>query len=434
MKNRILAIYLPNPPSASSLPDLAGTLLSISPRVGIRPPDMVYADLTPTLHLFSEEEVVKRIRRYAVAIADDLATAGALARLGRSEPTVIPAGGSEEALAPLPIQTLSFLADPLSPPTPKESKAADGLIRLLPLLGIRTLGNFARIPASTIGPRFGAFGVELHRRARGAASSIFRPFEPSLTYREAWEFDEPASFLEPLLFVAKNLLGRLEAQMQKHLQSALQMVLYLETEDSKETEISIPLHRPLRKAPALFEIVRERLSVLTFESPIVSIAIEISLPVRSLGTQFHLFDAHEQQNERLDELLGRLVGKLGPTVVSAATLRERHRPETAWEPAAFEPRKAAFSETAGTLKRPTLVLPSPQPLRIENQNGRAVLHSERERFIVRSFKGPERLKGEWWNEKPLARDYFVAETENGRQLWIFKSLPDQRVFLHGYFD
>jgi protein ImuB len=408
--------------------------------VGIRPPDLLYVDIAPTLHLFGEAEILKRTKAYRRAISDDVATAGVLARAGREEPPVIAEGKSEEALAPFPIGTLSFLANPLSPPTPRESKAAAEMIRILFLLGVKTLGDFARIPASTIGPRFGAFGVELHRRARGAASSIFRPFEPSLTYREAWESEEPVSNVEPLLFVTKNLLARLEAQMQKNLESALQMVLYLETEDSKETEVSIPLHRPLRKAPVLFEIVRERLSALTLDSPVISMAIEISLPVRSRGTQFHLFDAHEQQSERLDELLGRLVGKLGPTVVSAAALRERHRPETAWEAAAFEPRsigdtlKGVPMRKGVLLGRPTLILPSPQPLRLERREGGSILHSERERFVVRGMKGPERLAGEWWSEKPLARDYFVAETKGGEQLWIFQNHPDRQLFLHGYFD
>lgn len=48
--------------------------------------------------------------------------------------------------------------------------------------------------------------------------------------------------------------------------------------------------------------------------------------------------------------------------------------------------------------------------------------------------GPERLEGGWQREAAFARDYFQVETSRGERLWIFRSRPDDRWFLHGWFD
>jgi protein ImuB len=433
MNPRILAIQFPTSPSATSLPELAALLLRISPRIGIRPPDMLYVDVRPTLHLFGGEKgVVDRVRafletkgcRYRLALADDAATAGALARAGRERVTRAEPGTGGAALAPLPIGLLRFLANPLSRPEPEEERTAEDLIRMLPLLGIRTLGGFARLPASTIGSRFGSVGVDLHRRARSEAVTPIDPFEPVKTYRESREFEEPLGSVEPLLFAAKELLHRLEEAMKKDSSSALEMNVRIETETAEETRLAIPLHRPLRREGALLPILRERLSVLSLEAPVVALSIEVTLPVRTRGGQFHLFDAHEERSERLSELLGRLVGKLGPTVVTAASLRERHRPEGAFGETPFEPGPAPEKRERPlpfAPSRPTHLLPAPRPLDLS-------------RLAVAAIAGPERLAGEWWEPAPFARDYFVAETKSGQRLWLFRRLADRKVFLHGYFD
>lgn len=423
---RILALYFPNPPSPESLPELATLLLSLSPRVGIRSSDGIYIDLTPTAHLFpSEPAVIARLETFfqkkgivaRIAIADDLSTA---ALLSRKNPHIIPSGESEKALAPLPIDSLLFLSNPLSLPTPEETKSVTSMIKLFSFLGVSNLGDFARLPSSTITPRFGSFGVDLHRRARGVASLPFRPFEPSVTYREIQALEEPIGMLEPLLFIIKRVLSRLEDQTRKDSSAALKISLFLETEDAQELEIIIPLTRPIRRASGWFGVIREKLSRLEIPAPLISLTIEISIPIRVRGMQFHLFDAAEKQQEPLDELLGRLIAGLGPTVVSAASLRERHRPEKSWEGIPFDP--LAKQEKATELSffpRPTLMVSPPEPLQSQN---------------IVSLQGPERLEGEWWDEGGHARDYFVAQTDGGQLLWIFKDLQKKKLFLHGYFD
>jgi len=234
---------------------------------------------------------------------------------------------------------------------------------------------------------------------------------------------------EPLIFAAKNLLGKLEKRLQKNLHTALEMNLFFETEYCEEIEIRIPLLRPLRREKALLHVIRERIYSLTLSAPLLSFSIEMSLPVRDRGSQFHLFDAGVE-----------LIGGLGPTMISAAVLRERYRPERSWEPAPFEPFQHSKKETLSqkSFFRPTHLLPSPKPLQMKQKKDCLVLHSQKEHYEIISMKGPERIVGEWWDGGGHSRDYFCAETKEGAQLWIFKPLsktPSNFPFyLHGYFD
>ncbi|MBN9126749.1 MAG: hypothetical protein J0I90_04075 [Nitrosospira sp.] len=52
--------------------------------------------------------------------------------------------------------------------------------------------------------------------------------------------------------------------------------------------------------------------------------------------------------------------------------------------------------------------------------------------------GPERIEAGWWDDAPIARDYFIAENELGQLLWIYRE-PDAamenraRWYLQGFF-
>jgi protein ImuB len=51
--------------------------------------------------------------------------------------------------------------------------------------------------------------------------------------------------------------------------------------------------------------------------------------------------------------------------------------------------------------------------------------------------GPERIEAGWWDEAPIARDYFIAENELGQLLWIYREADpvahSSRWYLQGLF-
>jgi protein ImuB len=91
-----------------------------------------------------------------VGIADSLEVAVLAARLG----VVVPVEKSATFCAPLPIGMLAVEAAIAGDERPQ-------LVDLLVRLGIMTLGDYAALPDTKVGTRFGADGVLAHRLAKG---------------------------------------------------------------------------------------------------------------------------------------------------------------------------------------------------------------------------------------------------------------------------
>ncbi len=105
----------------------------------------------------------------------------------------VPPGRTRAFLAPLPVSVLD----------------SPGLTDLLPRLGIRTLGEFASLPAAEVANRFGTPGVVAHRLARGLGRRPLAPRPPSADLSVGQEFDPPVRLAEPVVFAAKALAERM---------------------------------------------------------------------------------------------------------------------------------------------------------------------------------------------------------------------------------
>src|ERR1022692_4182440 len=110
---------------------------------------------------------------------------------------IVPPGGTPAFLAPRAVTVLG------------EPDLADLLVRL----GIRTLGEFAAVPAAEAGNRFGAHGLLAHRLARGLDPRPLAAGPPPADLSVQIEFDPPAEQSERVVFTAKSLAGRLHAQL-----------------------------------------------------------------------------------------------------------------------------------------------------------------------------------------------------------------------------
>ena len=105
----------------------------------------------------------------------------------------VPPGRTRAFLAPLPVSVLD----------------SPDLADLLPRLGIRTLGEFASLPAAGVANRFGIPGVVAHRLARGLGRRPLAPRPPSADLSVGQEFDPPVRLAEPVVFAAKALAERM---------------------------------------------------------------------------------------------------------------------------------------------------------------------------------------------------------------------------------
>jgi protein ImuB len=119
----------------------------------------------PARYFGGEERLVRRVATAAaevtpveVGVADGLFAADLAARGN----LIIPAGGTADFLAPLPVDVLGH----------------PDLAELLHRLGIRTLGDFAALPEPHVLGRFGADGVACHQVAGGWSGELGRLRQP----------------------------------------------------------------------------------------------------------------------------------------------------------------------------------------------------------------------------------------------------------------
>jgi len=110
---------------------------------------------------------------------------------------VAQAGETPVFLAPRPVRVLG------------EPDLADLLIRL----GIRTLGDFAALPAAEAENRFGPQGLLAHRLASGLDPRPLAARPPSTDLSVQLEFDPPAELAEQVVFAAKSLADELHANL-----------------------------------------------------------------------------------------------------------------------------------------------------------------------------------------------------------------------------
>src|SRR5215472_18080639 len=146
-------------------------------------------------------EAVQRLGfECAVGIADGMFAALLASR------DALTAGPARQVIVPPPVE--AFLA-PRSVTVLGEPELAELLIRL----GIRTLGEFAAIPASEAESRFGPQGLYAHRLASGGDPRPLAARPATADMSVQLEFDPPAESSEQVIFAAKSLAGQMHTKL-----------------------------------------------------------------------------------------------------------------------------------------------------------------------------------------------------------------------------
>jgi len=210
---RVLVVWCPDWPDqgtegARAFEQVVAAVEELCPRVEVLHPGACAIGARGPARYFGGEEVLARKIIDAVAccgfacrvgVADGMFAAQLAARAPRAEI-------SDAALIVAPGETPAFLAS-----QPVGSLEDPELADLLPRLGLRTLGEFAMLPAIEAGNRFGAQGAVAHRLARGLDSRPLVPRPPSADLSVSVEFDPPAGQSEPVVFAAKALAEQMHA-------------------------------------------------------------------------------------------------------------------------------------------------------------------------------------------------------------------------------
>jgi protein ImuB len=368
-----------------------------SPHIEENPPDTVVFDVRGLEPLYGPPAALAREIERRVGVPASIAIApnpDAAIHAARGFPgiTVIERGKESAALAKLPLNLLGG-----SPQTAE----------LLHLWGVRTFGDFAKLPPLGVAARLGEEGLELQRLAAGHGYRQLQELVDPLEFQAETELDYPVELLEPLAFILSSLLTDVCARLKQRslATNELRLLLTLENAPPHETALRLPV--PMLDHKAFLRMLQLDLNGRPPAAPVLKVHLAAE-PVKPRRTQHGLFVPISPEPEKLELTVARvrhLVGpdRVGTPVLSSTLCLRRFRP----------PRYAQ------------VLVVNQHPVRVVSPtvNGRVVM-----------AKGPWRTSGEWWREDAWNRDEWDVALEAGELYRLYQEIDSARWFIEGCYD
>ena len=439
-----------------------------SPMTRVDGTDGVALDATGCAHLFGgETAMLEDMRRRLaglgvtalVAAAPNHAAAHALARHAATADRAVgvEADALEAALATLPVEALRIDA---------------ASARVLRRLGLKTIGQLTALPRPALKKRFSARRRRDPRdetwndylgRSTGASADLLQrldeatglvrvpldPRRPVPPPRIARGLAEPVMDTDAVAAGLRPLVERLMQLLERRGEGARAVRLHGFRTDGGRAATTVRLSRPTRDAAHVMRLALDRLDDWHAEFGFDALAVEAAR-VEPLDPE----QGNGLERERRADLAGlvdRLSSRLGADRVLRAVPRESHVPERslAWLPvreAAPAPTDPPREPHVSTAPRPHRLFDHPEEIGVLHalpEGPPARFSWRRLSFDVARVAGPERIAPEWWREPghARARDYYRAETPDGRGFWLFREGFEgderggrPRWFMHGLFS
>ncbi|WP_446216074.1 DNA polymerase Y family protein [Micromonospora sp. IBHARD004] len=287
----------------------------------VRPGACALAARGPSRYLGGEEAAAERIIEHVaqscavesqVGIADGVFAAGLAARDGR----IVPPGGTPEFLAALPVEALGRPA----------------LVDLLRRLGVRTLGDFAALPAGDVLARFGFDGALVHRLAAGQDHRPLAVRQPPADLTVTADHDEPIDRVDAAAFAARTLAEQLHERLAAYGLACTRLGIEAVTAHGQELH-RVWRHDGLLTAAAIADRVRWQLDGWLSGSTgrggarptrptagIIRLRLVPDGVLAQAGLQPGLWGETGEERERAHRALSRVQGILGPEAVVTAVL------------------------------------------------------------------------------------------------------------------
>jgi len=413
-----LAILNPSPAAERAAADaLLDVAESISPVVEERAPGCVWLDLTGSARFYRpsdaaqnnshdthataatvtvEEslaaELVRRARRVGLEAAVGLAAGKEIARLAAlcGGARVIEAGREREFLDWVPLDLLDLGLN----------ARGDDLELMLKRLGLRRLGELARLDARAVGSR----GAELMRLARGEDSAriAMRPWAE--LFAESLELEYGIETLEPLAFVMRAMLAQLTERLQMRGLVAGDITLALGLADRRRDDRRVAVAAPTIEVRALLTLVTLNLEAAPPPAAVETIRLTIE-PRAARPAQSDMFLPPAPAPDRLEAAIARIAALCGPHRVGHIAPADSYRPE-AMRLGRFAPPPPTPPQAALPVDAPAnhnvaqIVMRTMRPaLEVEVMCSRETPEFLRGANVcarVVSAAGPWRRQGEWW--------------------------------------
>ncbi len=365
--------------------------------------------------------------RYGIARTRFAAFAAALATgEGRAagEGTIVPPGGEREFLAPLPLDVLPMsraLAERVSP------------------LGIRTIGDYAALPATSVERRYGEEGVRLHRLACGIDDPFVPTPPPSDERLVAADLEPPIDGLVELLSAIEKTVAPLFAEMTRRGEGASDVLLVLALEGGGVRTLRLHAAQPTARWEVFERFLRIDLERGGLPARVAAFRLLVAEASKERAESRRLFAGRLRDPAQILIAIGEIQRLYGSSTVLCPAIEDRHRPEARRRFEVFRPRRGAPREPSPTPAESSLPplcrwIDPPESLRVtlEADRLKGLYYRGRLRAAI-ACVGPQRISGEWW-EQAFERDYYDVETSEGGRYRVFRDLENGGWYLQSIVD
>ncbi len=300
-------------------------------------------------------------------------------------------------------------------------------------IGCRTLGELRALPRAGLQRRSSTELLHALDAAYGLKPELYAWLEAPNQFSRRIELNDYVEHTDAVLAVARRLAEQLSGWLIARQLAVRRVVLQLEHERGRHarppTELELALAQPAWQTTHLLNLLREKLSRLSLQAPVIAVALHAPDTVEQPAVSTTLFPepgGTAADHARLLDLLG---ARLGAQRVRHAHPAADHRPEAAncWgnanEPEVRPPVLPML------LDRPFWLLDPPLALNVVGNRPQYAGQG------LRLMRGPERIESGWWDFPLTVRDYFVAEDEAAARYWIYRERDAEhaRWFLHGLY-
>jgi protein ImuB len=275
--------------------------------------------------------------------------------------------------------------------------------------GLRRIGQVLALPRDALSRRFGTAVSDQLDQLLGVRPEDWHAYEPPAQYRRRFELSGAVDSTEALRFPLRAMIGEFSLYLRAR-DVAVQSFRLLLIDGARQTlSLDIGLLAPTRDPLRLQLVLRERLDRVTLSEGVVELRLEADRFESAQIVQEDLFQSGAS-SEDAATLHERLRARLGSQSLHRLGVAADHRPEKAWTEA---------GQNATTLHppRPLWMLPKPERITAPQRLGPA-----------------ERIECGWWEGLPARRDYFVAEDESHRRVWVFRNADSDDWWLHGLWQ
>jgi protein ImuB len=396
---------------------LARRATGYTPVVCLAPPDELLLEIRASQRLFDGlDSLVARFSAELTGLKHALKVG--LAPTAQAARWLARAGHHSVASPALLASRLSTLAIACTrwPPQVQETLARFGVSRL---------GELNRLPRDGLARRCPAFVLAELDAAYGRRPAPHLPYLAPERFQERLDFDEPVETLPELNPALDRLLDSLERYLTVRAAAVAALTFSFEHR-GRATRVVVQRSSAAQAAGDWRRLLRERLMRLTLPAEVVAVRLRSGVVTGAEPTSGTLPGIPDAAfvNAAAGALLDRLRARLGESAVIGLCLVPEHRPEAAVRRIVPQTDRSREPISLPSAPRPLWLLNQPEPLvlraRLPCYHGSLALES-----------GPERIESGWWDGGDVRRDYYVAATEQGVRLWIYRT--SRRWFLHGVF-